>query len=298
MQYEKVGQMVYYILRAFLTLESDFQKLEEDKAEILEKTLDSSTDFETEEAPEIVATSTPKCSPIPRPPIPPSIFYTPENISDNESAYLKTALTMSKANLDASIEADEEKNKGILKDIVNPTPGLITDQLFRDADLSRDQNENEAKFKLANKLQDALDKTLSEVSAYISLSHEPKKTITFSPPPPTDDREDFVVDVKDKNIEVSKSALQTKIVNTNKRRSSNLKKRSPYFLRKRKAENSELADALTNRPFVNEIVPEQETDKIKAVESIVDSIIKQFPDRRKKLKFALDQSNDIKISEL
>ena len=292
MQYEKVGKMVYYILRAFLTLESDFQKLEEDKAEILEKTLDSSTDFEIEEAPEIVATSTPKCSRIPRPPIPPSLLYTPENISDNESAYLKTALTMSKASLDASIEADEEKNKSILKDIVDPTPGLITDELFRDADLNRDQNENEAKFKLANKLQDAVDKTLSEVSAFISLSHEPKK------PPPTDDREDFVVDVKDKNIEVSKSALQTKIVNTNKRRSSNLKKRSPYFLRKRKAENSELADALTNRPFVNEIVPEQETDKIKAVESIVDSVIKQFPDRRKKPKFALDQSNDIKISEL
>ena len=190
---------------------------------------------------------------------------------------------MSKTNLDASIEAAVEKNKDVFKDIVDPTPGLITDELFRDADLTRDQNENEAKFKLANKLQEALDKTLSEVSAYISLSEEPKKPITFSPLPPTDNREDFVVDVKDKNIEVSKSALQTKIVNTNKRRSSNLKKGSPYFLRKRKADHLESADALTNRPFMNEIVPDQETDKIKAVESIVDSIVKQLPDRRKKI---------------
>ena len=211
MQYEKVGQMVYYILRAFLILESDFQKLEEDKAEILEKTLDSSIDFEIEEAPKIVATSTPKRSPIPRPPIPPSLLYTPRNINDNESAYLKTALTMSKTNLDASIEAAEEKSKDVFKDIVDPTPGLITDEFFTDADLTRDQNENEAKFKLANKLQEALDKTLSEVSAYISLSEEPKKPITFSPPPPTDNREDSVADVKDKNIEL-KLLIQIKDV--------------------------------------------------------------------------------------
>ena len=216
MQYEKVGQMVYYILRASLTLESDFQKQEEEKLETLEKTLGSSTDFEIEEAPEIVATSTQKRFPIPRPPIPPSLLYTPEGITDNESAYLKTTLTMSKTNLDASIEAAEEKNKDLFKEIVDPTPGLITNELFTDADLNRDQNENGAKFKLANKLQEALDKTLAEVSAYITLGKEPKKTITLSPPPPTDNREDFVVDVKDKNIEVSKTALQTKIVNTSK----------------------------------------------------------------------------------
>ena len=299
MQFEKVGQMVYYILRAFLTLESDFQKVEEDKAESLEKTLDSSTDFEVEEATEIIATSTPARSPIRRPPIPPNLLYTPENISDNESAYLKTALAMSKTNLDASIEAAKEENKEILCDIVDPTPGLITNELFTEADLDRDQNENDAKFKLANRLQKALDKTLNEVSAYISLIEEPKKTITF-PHPPTDTRKDFEVSVKDKNLEVSQSALQTKIVNTNKRsrRSRNIEKRSPYNLRKRKFDHLSLAEALSNQPFIISTIPDQETKKIKAVESIVDSIVKQLPDQRKKLKFDLDQSNDIKISEL
>ena len=91
--------------------------------------------------------------------------------------------------------------------------------------------------------------------------------------------------------------MQTKIT-TGKKKPNAVKKRSPYFLHKRKGMHLESADVLSNQPFVKEIIPDQETDKIKAAESIVDSIVKQLPDRRKKLKFDLDEINDIKITEL
>ena len=61
-----------------------------------------------------------------RPPLPPSLLDSPDSFNEADSAYLKTVLTMSKTNLDATIEAAEEKNKQILQDIFDPTPGLIT----------------------------------------------------------------------------------------------------------------------------------------------------------------------------
>ena len=45
-------------------------------------------------------------------------------------------------------------------------------------------------------------------------------------------------------------------------------------------------------------MPDKESNQIKAAESIIDSIVKQLPDRRKKLKFDLDETNDIKLTEL
>ena len=100
MSFEKIGQVVFYFLRAFLTLEDDYERSEQSKLELLEETINSSAsaDFNIEEAPEIIATSTPKRSPIARPSLPPSLRNTPKDISENESAYLKTALTMSKTN--------------------------------------------------------------------------------------------------------------------------------------------------------------------------------------------------------
>ena len=217
-------------------------------------------------------------------------------MSDRDSANLKTALTMSKPNLDASIEAAEEENRNVLREIVDPTPGLMTDDLFTDADLNRVQNENEAKFKLGNAVQETLDRILNDVTRNISWSKESGSTIPFSQHP-TDDREDFVIDTENKNIKVSKSALQTKIT-TAKKKPSAVNKRSPYFLRKRKAMYLDSAGRLSYQPFVKETIPDQETDKIKAAESIVDSIVRQLPDQHKKLKFDLDETNDIKITEL
>ena len=51
-------------------------------------------------------------------------------------------------------------------------------------------------------------------------------------------------------------------------------------------------------PYLRQSIPDQETNKIKAAESIIDSIVKQLPDQHKKLKFDLNATNDIKLTEL
>ena len=174
--------------------------------------------------------STPiRCSP----PLPPSLLDSPDSFNEADSAYLKTVLTMSETNLDATIEAAEEKNKQILRDIVDPTPGLITNELFTEIDQSRNQDENETNFKLINEAQSVLNKILNEVSEYVSLDQTTVDKIQF-PKPSTDTREDFEISFKDKDYEVSKTALKTKITTDKKNKKTNRLKRSPYYVRKRK----------------------------------------------------------------
>ena len=79
---------------------------------------------------------------------------------------------MSKPNLDASIEAAEEKNEKILRDIVDPTPGFVVDDNFTDADLLNRGTENEAKFKLGNAAQKRLDTILDDINKSISFANE------------------------------------------------------------------------------------------------------------------------------
>ena len=135
------------------------------------------------------------------------------------------------------------------------------------------------------------------MSAYTSLDQPTVEKIQF-PKPSTDTREDFEIAFKDKDIEVSKTALKTKIsTNKKSRRSSNRNKRSPYFLHKRKFDYLTSTEALKDLPLFTENIPNEETSKINAVESIVHSIVKQIPEH-KKLKFDFDDSNDIKITEL
>ena len=309
MQFEKVGKRVYDILRAFSLKENEYARIEEAEFNNLTKKLIDTPDFEIEEAPEItqlqdraplsevqnVETSTPIRH---RPPLPPSLLdSSPELFNEDDSAYLKTAITISRTNLDATIEAVEEKNKQVLRDIVDPTPGLITNELFTETDQNRNQEENETNIKLNNEAQSVLNKILDEVSAYLSLDQPIVEKISF-PKPSTDTRDDFEVSFKDKDIEVSKTALKTKITTNKKsRRSTNRNKRSPYFLRKRKFDHLMFTEALKDLPLFYENILDEETSKVNAVESIVDSIVKQIPEH-KKLKLDFGDSNDIKITEL
>ena len=126
MQFEKVGKLVYDILRTFLLKENEYAQIEEAEFHNLTKKLNDTPDFEIEEAPEItqledrsashefqnIETSTPIRQ---RPPLPPSLLdSSPELFNEDNSAYLKTAITISKTNLDATIEAIEEKSKQVL----------------------------------------------------------------------------------------------------------------------------------------------------------------------------------------
>ena len=231
MHFEKVGKLVYEILKAFLLKENECARIEEAEFRNLTKKLNDTPDFEIEEAPEItqlqdrprlsqienIETSTPVRQ---RPPLPSSLLdSSPELFNEDDSAYLKTAITISKTNLDETIEAVEENNKQVLRDIVDPTPGLVTNELFTETDQNRNLDENETNFKLNNEAQSVLDKILNEVSAYMSLDQPTVEKISF-PKPSTDTREDFEIVFKDKDIEVSKIALKTKISTNKKSRRS------------------------------------------------------------------------------
>ena len=291
MKFEKLASIVFYFLKAFLTLENEFEEHEKFKLEVSNKIIDTSSEAQ------ITQTSTSIC----RFPLTP-IFDT-SNLTERDSAFLKTSLIMSKPKLDASIEAAEEKNKKILQDIVDPTPGFVVDDNFTDADLLNSGIENEAKFTLGNAAQKRLDTILYDINKSINyqILDNINKNITFENESSiqfdkkiAENRKDFSVQKSNQDIEISKSTYQTKIDNVKRKNV----KRSPYKLRSRKRQFAESADLLMHRPYLYQSVADKESNKIKAAESIIDSIVKQLPDQRKKLKFDLDASNDIKLTEL
>ena len=241
-------------------------------------------------------TSTPKRTPIRRPPLPPSFFDTSDSLSETDSSFLKTSFTMSKPNLDASIEAAEEENRKIIKNIVDPTPGFFVDEKFTDDDLNNRENENEAEFKLGNAAKKRFDTILEDINKNINVKNE--SSIQFSKEV-DQNRKDFAVQKQKENVQVLKSVYRTKIETVKPKK--NLKT-SPYNLRsykerKRKREFLESADSL-QKPYLYQSISDKETNKIKAAASVIDSIVKQLPDHRKKLKFNLDTTNDIKLAVL
>ena len=152
-------------------------------------------------------------------------------------------------------------------------------------------------FKLGNTAKKRFDAILKDISKNISFKNE--SSIQFSNE--IDNiRKDFTVQKQKENIQVLKSVYQTKIETVIKPK-KNLKT-SPYNLRsykerKRKREFLESADSL-QKPYLYQSITDKEKNKIKAAESVIDSIVKQLPDHRKKLQFNLDTSNDIKLTEL
>ena len=298
MKFDYLAEVVFYFLRAFLTLESEFEEHQKLNLEISNKTIDTTTEDQ------FVKTSTPKKTPICRSPLP--LFVTPDSsLSERDSSFLKTSFKMAKPNLDASIEAAEEKNRKIIQDIVDPTPGLIVDEKFTDDDLNNREYENEAEFKLGNAAKKRLDTILKEINNRYkkdvnkSISDfKNKSTIQFSNEI-DENRKDFAIKKEEEeDIQVLKSVYQTKINTVRKKKS----KRSPYNLRsnnqqKRKSEFLESTDSL-DKPYLYQSISDKERNKIKAAESVIDSVIKEIPEQRKKLKFDLDASNNIKLTEL
>ena len=101
MNFDYLAKIAFYFLRTFLTLEKEFSEYENLQDEIANRTIANSE----------VKTSTPKKLPIPRPPLPKILTDETNSLNETDSLFLKTLFTMSKTNLDASIEAAEEKKQ-------------------------------------------------------------------------------------------------------------------------------------------------------------------------------------------
>ena len=181
MKFDYLAEIVFYFLKAFLTLEAEFEEHEKIKLAISNKAIDAST------VAQIFETSTPKKTPIRRPP---SFFDTSDSLSETDSAFLKTSLTMSKPNLDASIEAAEEENRKIIQNIIDPTPGFFVDEKFTDDDLNNRENENEAELKLGNAAKKRFESILDDINKNINVKNE--SSIQFSNEI-DENRKDFVV---------------------------------------------------------------------------------------------------------
>ena len=139
MHFDKFTTIVLHFLKEFLIRESEFNEYEKIKLELFEETLNN---YE-------VTTSTPNREHI-KNIFPSTVSNIPDSLSKIDSDFLKTSLTLSKTNLDASIEAAEEENRMIIQDMINPTPGLFVDQTFTNDDLNTMNTDDESKFKLNN----------------------------------------------------------------------------------------------------------------------------------------------------
>ena len=266
-----------------MTLESEFLEYENSQYEIANQTIENSE----------VKTSTPKKSLFQRPPLPKILTDETNSLNESDSLFLKTSFTLAKTNLDASIEAAEEENKEIIKDIIDPTPGLIVDEKITDDDFENREYEDESKFRLSNAAQKRFDNILKDITEDINTYKLPNREAQVELL--NEKIDDFTVTNEQGQLKIEKSPTFTK-VSTSKKGN----RRSPYNLRsfKRKYEFLKSEDSLT-KPISFE-VDDNESKKIKAAESVIDSIVNRLPDlpEREKLKFKLDSSNDIKLTEL
>ena len=77
--------------------------------------------------------------------------------------------------MDASIEAAEEENKEIIKDIIDPTPGFIVDEKITDDDFEKREYEDESKFRLSNAAQNRFDNILKDITEDINTYKLPNR---------------------------------------------------------------------------------------------------------------------------
>ena len=100
------------------------------------------------------------------------------------------------------------------------------------------------------------------------------------------------IELPNKEIEILKSDLDTKIKTTKKSKI----KSSPYNLRsaKRKFNIIDSSDSLS-KPFLYLASSENEKNKVEAVEKVFNSVLNNLPEHRKKLKFNFDSSNNVNV---
>ena len=279
MQFDYFAKIVFYFLKAFLTLESIFLEHESSQYEIANQTIATS---------EIVA-STPKKSIYRRPSLPKILIDETNSLSESDSLFLKTSFTLAKTNLDASIEAAEEENKEVIKSIIDPTPGFVVDEKITDDVFENREYEDESKFKLGNAAQKKLNDILTNITTVIKFPEQEDNVEVENK-----NIGDFSILKEQGQIRIGKSPSFTKI-STQKKEN----RRSPYNLRsfKRKYDSLKSEDSLANP--ISFQIDDNESKKIKAAEAVIESIVNRLPDlpEGEKFKFKLDSSNDIKLTE-
>ena len=283
MHFDKFTNIVLHFLKEFLIRKSEFNEYEKIKLELFEETLNNYK----------VSTSTPNREHI-RNIFPLSVSNIPDTLSKIDSDFLKTSLTLSKTNLEASIEAAEEENKMIIQDMVNPTTGLFVDQSFTNDELNTMNTDDESKFKLNNESMKKINE-ITNLNNSISEFQKMLNNYELIIKPTKSINQETSIELPEKKIEILKSDLDTKIKTTKK---GNIKS-SPYNLQstKRKFNIIESSDSLS-KPFLYLASSENENNKVESVEKVSNSVLNNLPEQhRKELKFNVDSSNNINFNE-
>ena len=262
MKFDKLSDIVLYLLEEFTKMENNFIEYERKQAEKLKKTTITitSTPIKIKKSPKITINSRSK---------------------NDESSFLETALKLEKTNIDATIEKEEENNREIIKSIIDPTPGAVVMQ-SAPLNIFENREEDESKFKLGNNAQKRLENILNNISQNIKLPSPNKETI-FT----TKTEADNKIEKDQKEILIEKKPEFTSVITRPKRKL----KSSPYNLRKRKSKILKSEEALTES--IDFSVDDNEIKKIDRVANLIDSILNRSGIEKQEI--VLDEKENIQI---
>ena len=200
----------------------------------------------------------------------------------DESAFIKTALTLENTNINATIEKEEEDNREIIQSIIDPTPGsILTQSAPRDILESREQDESG--FKLGNGAQKRLDNILDNIFENIKLPQPSNEEVFKIKTEGGNEIEKSTTEIK-----IKKQPEFTSVISRPKRK---LSRTSPYNLRQRKSKFLKSEEALTDS--IDFVVDDNVSKKIDRTEKLIDSIVNRSGKVRQE--FVFDENNNIVI---
>ena len=263
-KFDKLSKMMFHLFEEFEKLKNYFIEYERSQAKKTEKTkalkIRTSTPIKFYKRPKITVNST----------------------SQDESAFIKTALTLENTNINATIEKEEEDNRETIQSIIDPNPGsILTQSAPRDILESREQDESG--FKLGNGAQKRLDNILDNIFENIKLP-SPSNEEVFKIK--TEGGNEIEKSITEINIE--KRPEFTSVISRPKRK---LSRTSPYNLRQRKSKFLKSERALSDS--IDFAVDDNRIEKIDRAGKLIDSVVNRSGKERQE--FVFDENNNIVI---
>ena len=263
-KFDKLSKMMLHLFEEFEKMKNYFNEYEKIQEKKTEKTkalkIRTSTPIKFYKRPKITVNST----------------------LQDESAFIKTALTLENTNINATIEKEEEDNRETIQSIIDPTPGsILTQTAPRDIFESREQDESG--FKLGNGAQKRLDNILDNIFENIKIPQPSNEEVFKIKTEGGNEIEKSTTEIK-----IKKQPEFTSVISRPKRK---LSRTSPYNLRQRKSKFLKSEEALTDS--IDFVVDDNVSKKIDRVEKLVDSVVNRSGKVRQE--FVFDENNNIII---
>ena len=263
-KFDKLSKMMLHLFEEFEKMKNYFNEYEKIQEKKTEKTkalkIRTSTPIKFYKRPKITVNST----------------------LQDESAFIKTALTLENTNINATIEKEEEDNRETIQSIIDPTPGsILTQTAPRDIFESREQDESG--FKLGNGAQKRLDNILDNIFENIKIPQPSNEEVFKIKTEGGNEIEKSTTEIK-----IKKQPEFTSVISRPKRK---LSRTSRYNLKQRKSKFLKSEEALTDS--IDFAVDDNVSKKIDRVEKLVDSVVNRSGKVRQE--FVFDENNNIVI---